>query len=163
LTNNESNDYITNTVNFAAIFMGKNALCFTANSGVAKGWTIFWTEKCLFNHQRNYGNLRPYLDESDFVEKKVKEAIENSSIVKQDVKIDDKTKKKILKNDIIVFYKELLNNKYQYDGKPDSGIMEYLRVVCSRDSVKKTLCITTAHITPRINKKDISPDVTILN
>ncbi len=143
--------------------MANNILCFKVVTGIASGWTVFLTEKCLLQHKNNYGNLRPYLNDLDFINNKIKQTMEDPSFVKQDVEVDQRTKKIKTKKNVVVFYKEFPNNKFKYIDKPNSGIMEYIRIVCFKNSKEKTLSIATPLITPRINKKKISPTIKTLD
>lgn len=126
----------------------ENRLDFVVKNGIAKDYRVILTHQCIEFHKKKYGHLRSELDDKDFIERDVVDAMQTPDEVYPSIKKVG-TDYKIEKN-AFVFYKE---NKARRYAKNGIEIRWYIKVIVRRKFFKKLLIITPYYADKIVEKK----------
>jgi hypothetical protein len=125
----------------------QNRLDFTVPNGIAKGYRVVLTLQNVQFHQNKYGRLRPELNDPNFFDKEVVDAINDPTVVYPAIeKIDPISKQIKFQKNVYVFYKErvrFFNNGIE--------VIWYTKVTARKYFFKK-LIIITPYYSAKINE-----------
>lgn len=126
-----------------------NRLDFKVAGGIANGYTVIWTNECFEQHKTDYGHIRTELNDNNFIDNSVVNAIKNPDAVYSSTK-QDSSGKIVIRKRQYVFYKE--NSSFVYNSKE---IKYYIKVaVVVTNWFSKSMEIMTALYTDRIPEKN---------
>ena len=126
----------------------KYRLNFVIQGGIAKGFKATLEQQTINFHVRKYGDNRPELNDADFIDKDIKEALENPDAVYPSLYIDN-SGNTLPKKNVYVFYKEKVERRYTKNG---ITVKWYTKVVVRKKWLRK-LDVITPYYSSKINEE----------
>lgn len=129
------------------MFSNKRRLDFKVTRGIFNGYRVFLTEDCVNEHRNKYSGQRRELEDDDFFDVEVVNAMNSPDLVYKSTRLDANKNIKFRKRQFVV-YKERVDARCTFNGRE---LKFYVKICIKIRRLLKSIEIRTALYTDKVN------------